>query len=302
MYRLGVDLGGTTISAGIIDDNYNIIFSDTISTTEIRNEDTAKIISEDIGKLSGKLINEFKSYAPESAVQAIGIGVPASVENNLIIDANNLGLINADIVSGITRITGLDVKLINDARAAALAEYYAGAGAGTKSLYMITLGTGIGGCFIYGGKVIEGCNNAAGEIGHMVIDINGRVCNCGRRGCFEDYASASALVSDAKAEDSSINNGKDFFAALKSGNKIAESVFNNYLDYLSCGVTNIINILQPDIIVIGGGISAVGDTLLFPLKERVSKLVYTQHSRIQTDLKIAKLNNTAGIIGAALSV
>ena len=301
MYRIGIDLGGTTISGGIIDDDYTIIATETIATPVLKDPTLtlpaiAAGISRMVHRLNRRITEEYSSVP----VTDIGIGVPASVSDNLVIDANNLGLINANLATEVKLRTGCRVTLINDAQAAGLAEYHAGSGKGSHEFYMITLGTGVGGCYIRNGEIVKGCNNAAGEVGHMSVVLGGRPCTCGRKGCLEAYVSASALVRDAYSIDPSLTDGKKFFAALAGGSPVCRDIFENYLDILAAGLTNIINILQPDILAIGGGISAVGDILTDPLRKRVAAEVYTRHSDRQTRICTAKLNNSAGVIGAAI--
>ncbi len=302
MYRIGIDLGGTAIKGGIIDDAaMEVMASDSVATPSVRNDALtlqaiAAAISRMIFRLNAVIENEYKAEKAAS----VGIGVPASISGNMVIDANNLCLVNADLAGQVSLRTGLEVRLINDAHAAGLGEYSAGAGKGCREFFMMTLGTGVGGCYIRSGEVIKGCNDAAGEVGHMAVAAGGRECTCGRRGCLEAYASASALIRDAQAVDPSIENGRQFFKALEGGSPALRKVFDDYLDILACGVTNVINILQPDVLVIGGGISAVGSTLLDPLAERVASMVYTRHSEKQTKIRAALLQNDAGLIGAAM--
>jgi glucokinase len=177
---------------------------------------------------------------------------------------------------------------------------------------MITLGTGVGGGFVIDGKVFSGFNYTGGEFGHMVIEYNGRQCNCGRKGCWEAYSSATALISDTKkameahpdsllhkvAEKEGVN-GKTAFAAARMGDKAAQAVVDDYIGHLACGIVNIINMLQPSILCIGGGISNEGDGLIVPLKKRVEEEIFTQSSGPSTEIRIAKLGNDAGLIGAA---
>lgn len=304
MYRIGVDLGGTTISAAVVNDSLELLGETTIPTTTVRDANlTGQIIAADISRLAFTVTEQAGLSFDD--IEMIGVGVPASVENNLVIDANNIGLVNFPLADEIKNRTGKRVELINDARAAGLGEYTVRYGKNsTASMFMVTLGTGIGGCHIYQGKVIEGINNAAGEVGHTVLVRNGRNCTCGRKGCFETYASARALVNDAQAalllagSSNRVENGKDFFRLLNSCDPVITEVFDTYTDYLAEGIANIVNFLQPDEIVIGGGISAVGDTLLAPLVPKVRNLEFTQHSNVHTNIEISKLGNKAGIIGS----
>ena len=301
MYRIGIDLGGTAIKGGITDKDNNLIYSETVPTVIMTSQLLAvQKIASDISGMIFRLNNHIENELGGTGCQNVGVGVPASVENNKVIDANNLGLVNADLAKEIFLRTGASVTLINDARAAALAEFNAGCGAGSTDFYMLTIGTGIGSSYIHNGKTVTGCNEAAGEAGHMVIAFGGRQCSCGRRGCFEAYASASALVKDASDIDPSVVNAKEFFQK-KDNSPALSKLYEEYLDHLSEGITNIINMLQPDVLAIGGGISAQGESLLAPLRSRISSMVYSGHSARQTEIRAAILGNNAGIIGAALA-
>lgn len=308
MYKIGIDLGGTNITGGVIDNSNEIIEKENILT---RHNSEPELIAADIARMVFRFAA--KLNISMSAFDKIGIGIPGSVEGAIVKDANNIGFYDVEFASMVRARTGLPVYLINDANAAARGEYVAGSGKGAKSFFMLTLGTGIGGAYIYKGDIVEGCNLAAGEIGHMVIRVDGRQCSCGRRGCFEAYCSATAL--STRAREAAITNqfsllnkltnnnlykidGKLFFQALKEGDKTCSEIFDQYMRDLTAGVVNIINLLQPDVLAIGGGLSGVGSLLLDNLKARVMKEVYSVHSDIQTSIRIASLGNDAGIIGA----
>ena len=207
-----------------------------------------------------------------------------------------------------------NVKIGNDANLAALGEAVAGAAKGASSSVMITLGTGVGGGVILDGKMLMGCAFGGAELGHAVIEMNGRQCSCGRKGCFEAYCSATALVKLTKEKfeatsgtlmhemcENDVNRvgGKTAFAAMKKGDKAGAEVVEEFISYLACGVANLINIFQPEVFTIGGGVSGEGDNLLIPLREKVCKEVYSKDNTLKTDLRIATLGNDAGIIGAA---
>ena len=206
------------------------------------------------------------------------------------------------------------VFIENDANAAAYGEYVAGAAKGAENAVCITLGTGVGGGIIINGKIYSGFNFAGAEIGHMVIDANGPQCTCGRKGCFEVFSSATGLVKMTKEamevdKDSAMHkikaerNGKisarTAFDAMKLGDKTAKEVVDKFIKYLAIGLTNTINIFQPDVLCIGGGVCNEGDTLLLPVKELVKQEDYAKNSPKNTEIVIAKLGNDAGIIGAA---
>lgn len=309
-YRIGVDLGGTNMAAGLLNEAYEIVCRKTIATRE---GGTPQELAEDMANLISDLLAEAKVAKEE--ILLVGIGIPGSVtEDGVVEDANNIGFFNVPFEAMMRERTGLRVQTINDARAAALGEYVAGAGVGSRSFQMLTIGTGVGGAFIFEGKVISGCNGAAGEIGHMVIRKDGVQCNCGRRGCLEAYASASALkkrmteVVSEKQEGllmqmcggkPEVLSAKKLFAALAKEDRTAQELFEEYIEYLAEGVANLINALQPDVFCIGGGMSAQGEVLLAPLRRSVSEKIYSRHSAVQTQLVAAVLGNDAGIIGAA---
>ena len=206
------------------------------------------------------------------------------------------------------------VYVENDANAAAYGEYVAGAGKGHNSLVCITLGTGVGGGVVTDGKILTGFNYAGAELGHTVIEVDGVQCSCGRKGCFEAYSSATGLIRMTKEamekdKNSSMwdlvrerNNkvsARISYDAMRLGDKSATEVVDKFTKYLAVGLTNVINIFQPEVLCIGGGVCNEGDALLNPVKEIVAKEVYTRNSPKNTEIVIAKLGNDAGIIGAA---
>ena len=312
MYKIGVDLGGTNIVAGVINDKYEIIGRGKMKTNAPR---PAVEIFEDITKCV-KLACEDANISIDE-VESVGIGTPGSVvkETGYIEYANNLDFENVPAVELFHKfIPDVNVYLENDANCAALGEAIAGCGAGKKSFVAVTLGTGVGSGYIFDGKVMSGCNEAGGEFGHMVIKFDGEECNCGRRGCWERYAAATALVRQTKeamlADKESLMwemcpdldkvNGRLAFDAKRKGDKTATEVVDKYIEYVAIGTTNIINALQPDMVCFGGGISGEGENLLAPLRKYVEKNRYTKFSKIQTEICKASIGNDAGVIGAAL--
>ncbi|NLP48153.1 MAG: ROK family protein [Clostridiales bacterium] len=312
MYRVGVDLGGTNIAVGLVDKNYKIISRGKVKTNLPR---PAEEIFKDISKAIDQALK--KANIDISQVKSIGVGTPGSVnkENGNIEFANNLNFFNVPAKKMLEEIIKKPVYLDNDANCAALGEAFAGAGKGVKSLVAVTLGTGVGSGIIIDGKIVSGVNHAAGEMGHMVIVVDGEPCNCGRCGCWEKYSSASALVSQTKSAmrknqdslmwklaDNSIHRvtGRTAFDAMRSGDKAGSEVVKKYVHYLAAGITNIINALQPQVLCIGGGIGNEGETLLAPLRRHVEHERYSMHAVKQTEICQAVLGNDAGIIGAAL--
>ena len=310
-YSLGIDLGGMSIAFGIVDEEYRLIKKSSVKTPVGKDGYYfADVMAAEIKKLCSSC-----DIKPEE-LKWIGMGVPGHTDSDTgeIIFACNIGMKNFPMAKVLEEKIGCKVLLGNDANAAALAEAMAGAAKGAKFSVTMTLGTGIGMGIVMDGKIVTGCHYCAGEVGHMVIVAGGRQCNCGRRGCFETYASATALIRSTKEameenKDSLLweicggnienVNGKTAFDAKEKGDITAAKVIDEYMFYLTCGITNVINILEPDIICIGGGISAQGDKLIKPLNEMVTKEWY---SRTEDTTKIvqAALGNNAGIIGAAL--
>ncbi len=313
MYRVGVDLGGTNIAVGVVDDNYNIIGRGKMKTNAPRD---AKLIFDDIATAVKMAVEDANLRLFD--IESIGIGTPGSVNKELgMIDyANNLAFDHVPAKALLSASLGIDkIYIDNDANCAALGEALAGAGKDKNSFVGVTLGTGVGSGIVIDGKLVNGCNYAAGEIGHTVIAFDGEQCNCGRRGCWERYASATALISqtkDAMKKDiDSImwdlvdNNiarvsGRTAFDAMRKGDATAKMVVDNYIRYIAIGLVNIINALQPDVICLGGGVSHEKDNLLIPLRKHVSRGRYSIYSDLQTELCCAVLGNDAGIIGAAL--
>lgn len=312
MYRIGVDLGGTNIAVGVINDNYEIIARAGTKTNIPR---PAEEIFADIVKCSKEAVA--KAGVEMSEVASIGIGTPGSCDkkNGVILYANNLYFDNVPAAELVNKeLPGIPVYIENDANCAALGEALAGSGKGKKSFIAVTLGTGVGSGIVLDGQVLTGCNDAGGELGHMTIKFDGEPCNCGRIGCWERYASATALVNQTKAamlehKDSvmwqlasgDINNagGRTAFDAMRIGDKWGTEVVDNYIRYIAVGTTNIVNIFQPEMICFGGGICNEGETLLAPIREHVARERYSKKQEVQTEICRATLGNDAGIIGAA---
>lgn len=312
MYRIGVDLGGTNIATGVVDENNKIIGRGTVKTRAPR---PAAEIFDSIKEAVELAVKD--AGIDYSDVVSIGIGTPGSVnkETGEIEFANNLNFNNVPAKEMLELRLQKPVYLENDANCAALGEAVAGCGNGVKDFVAVTLGTGVGSGIIIGGKLVRGVNYCGGEMGHMVINVDGIQCNCGRRGCWEKYASAPALVSQAveamqtnkesllwQTCNNDLNKveGKTIFEALDLGDETAKNVIDRYLYYVAVGIANIINALQPDMICVGGGISAQGEKILRPIRAYVANERYSIHSKKQTQIVPAVLANDAGIIGAAL--
>ncbi len=313
MYRLGIDLGGTNIVAGVVDENYKIIARASCKTAVPRPESE---ICDSMAEVAKKAVEKAKITLDE--VESIGIGVPGAVnpKTGVIEYSANLFFHNWEVVKMMEERLGKKVLIENDANAAALGEYLAGSAKGAKNAVAITLGTGVGGGIIINGKIYSGSNFAGAELGHMVIVKDGKECGCGRCGCWEAYASATGLINLTKQKilseklefsymyklcngDLNKIEGRTAFDAMADGDPTAKAVVEEYLGYLATGLVNIINIFQPDILCIGGGISNQGENLLAPLRKIIESERYTKHNDKQTVVCTCSLGNDAGIIGAA---
>ena len=307
---IGIDLGGTNIAAGIVDENGNIICKGSVPTLRERGNDA---IVADMAKLSLKLVEE--CGLKPSDIKAVGIGCPGTIDNErgVVVYSNNIVMKDYPLVAEFKKYLDLPINIENDANAAAYGEYIATA-SDKKSFVLITLGTGVGGGIILDGKLWRGFNGAGAELGHTSIIMNGEPCTCGRRGCFEAYASVTALISQTKramaeypdslmnkiAEERGVVNGRTSFDCARMGDEVAIAVRDRYIEYIAEGVVNIINTIQPEVFVIGGGISREGDTILTPLKKIVEQNDYNKYMP-KTEIRIAKLFGDAGIVGAALA-
>ena len=316
MYRIGVDLGGTNIAVGIVNEKFEIVAQGSVPTGADR-EGTA--IVDDMAALCKKLIADHG--LTEADIASLGIASPGIVDDDsgYVIYANNLHFVNFPILPLLReRLTIKEMHIENDANAAAWGEAVAGAAKGSKSSVMITLGTGVGGGIVDGGKVFKGFNSAAGELGHIVMEVDGRPCSCGRKGCWEAYSSATGLINmtkeklaeceaqgrktamtDLVAQRGKVN-GRIAFDGMRLGDEAAREVVDEYIKYLACGIASMINIFRPEVLSIGGGISNEGQFLLDLLVPRIRMKQVGDDSVPQTEIRIAQLRNNAGIIGAAV--
>ncbi len=313
MYYLGIDLGGTNIAVGVVDENYKLVLKGSVPTLAERD---IEFVIDDMADLCKKLIADAGLTVDDIA--HAGVASPGTVnpETGYVQYANNLRIRDLPLAKMLSERTGIkEVYLANDADAAAYGEAIVGAAKGSTNSVMITLGTGVGGGIIIDSKIYSGFNHAGGELGHIVIEKDGRPCSCGRHGCWEAYSSATGLVKMTREKmeecrdskmwelcegDIANAGGKTAFKAARLGDKAGKEVVDSYVSYLACGLANIINIFQPEILSIGGGVCNEGDYLLDPVKALVSKEIYTHaENGPQTKICIAELGNDAGIIGAA---
>ena len=307
MYYVGIDLGGTNIKAGLVDEQGQIIEKASVPTLVERGHEA---VIEDMAKLSLQVIE--KAGKTLDDVGGVGIGLPGVLDprTGRVPFCTNLGWHDVPVIELMRKVIDKPIYVDNDATVAALAENVAGVSAGARSSVFLTLGTGVGGGIVIGGKVYSGSNGVGSELGHMIVMIDGEPCTCGNRGCWERYTSATALIrmgrEAAKAHPESILNAdgevtgaKQVMDAAKAGDPAACEVFDKYTTYLATGLVNIINFIDPEIIAIGGGVSAAGEFLIQPVREKLAKMIFYKampYARVE----LATLGNAAGIIGAAM--
>ena len=311
-YTIGIDLGGTTMTAGLVDEAYNIVGKITRPTRLPR---PAQDLEQALADLCRAVAKDCKIDFAD--VSYVGIGTPGSVNftTGFVGYNTNFGYYDWNLGPDLEALLGCKVYVENDANAAAFGEYIAGGAKGFKDAVVITLGTGIGSGIILGGSLWPGINGAAAEFGHMTIDYDGLPCNCGRRGCVEAMASANALIAQARERmrkhpesllwslcggNAAKVEAKTVFDGAAAGDETARELLDVYITYLAEGITNIINVFQPAVLCVGGGVSRAGEVLLRPLREEVARRVYSRNSKRNTRIELAKLGNDAGILGAAL--
>ena len=307
-YYLGIDLGGTFIKGGIVDDAGNIILQD---STPTEREKGGAAVAQNIASLCKKLLKQ--ANMTESDVVGIGMGSPGMIDSKTgeVVYSNNLAWEHFFLADEVQKHISLPVKVANDANVAALGETKFGCGRNYNNTVMFTLGTGVGGGIIIDGKLFEGNRSAGAEIGHSVIVAGGEQCSCGRRGCLEAYASATALIRDTKRamlahKDSKMweigdidsVTGKTAFD-YKDSDIYAKEVVDNYIQKIGVGLTNAANVFRPEAIILGGGVCAQGDNLVKPLQEYLNKELYAGEKGPQVKILIATLGNSAGLLGAA---
>lgn len=309
-YSIGIDLGGTFIKGGIVDENGAILCKDKKPTQADKGSEQ---ILENIAILCEILLE--RSGINRKGVK-IGIGAPGFVdsEKGIVVLAENLGWENFPVGEKLFKRTGLEVKLGNDANVAALGETKFGSGKVYQNTVFVTLGTGVGGGVIIEGKLFEGVRSAGAELGHTVIKAGGERCSCGRRGCLEAYASATALIRDTKrAMQKNLNSkmwasgsldkvtGKTAFDYYNT-DKTAKTVVDKYIKMLGVGLTNFANEFRPEAILLGGGVCAQGDSLIKPLQKIVNQEIFAGPRGPQVQVLKATLENDAGLLGAAALV
>jgi glucokinase len=308
-YYVGIDLGGTFIKGGIVDETGDIVYSDKVPTESEKGGDR---VAMNIAVLADTLMKTMKLTKDD--VVGLGMGVPGMIDSKAgnVIFSGNLKWKDFPIAEKVSTLTGgLKVKIANDANVAALGEAKFGAAKGKENVVLLTLGTGVGGGIVAEGQLLEGNKSAGAELGHAVIVAGGEQCTCGRKGCLEAYASATALIRDTKRameahkdskmwEIGSLDKvtGKVAFD-FKDTDPYAKEVVDNYIEKLACGITNVANIFRPQTVLLGGGVCAQGEVLTKPLQALLDKEIFAGDLGPQVEIRIAELENSAGILGAA---
>ncbi|MGI8316145.1 ROK family glucokinase [Halobacillus mangrovi] len=312
VYFIGADIGGTTVKLAIIKENGEIIYKWEIHTNT---DNQGKSIPEDIHKSIEETLAA--QEITKEKIAGIGAGAPGFVDTNtgFIYEAVNIGWKDFDFGNQLQELSGLPVWVDNDANLAALGENWLGAGHGSQELIAVTLGTGVGGGIISNGQILNGANGTAAEIGHVtVIREGGAPCNCGKTGCLETEASATGIVRKAKAiaeeyPESSLKSlvssdtltAKDVFEMASNGDEASQAVLNDVMDTLGMAIANLAIAINPEKIVIGGGVSQAGEQLLKPLQEAFKKYAL-RRTASASSFQIAQLGNDAGVIGGAYLV
>lgn len=309
-YFVGIDFGGMSAKAGLFDAKAKMIAKDTVKTSK---DDNYVTTVAKMAQLVKKLCSD--NEVPLKKVKRIGLASPGVIDskNGVVVRWGNYNWSDRPLAKDMTEALGVEVRVVNDANAAAYGEAKFGAAKAYESSIFITLGTGVGSGIILDGKLYEGSCGAGAEAGHMVIQTGGVPCGCGRRGCFEQYASASALIRDTKramfedkesmmwelvGKDPEKVDGKTAFTAAKAGDATAQTVVKNYIMYLGEGILNLVNIFRPEAVIIGGGVCNEGEYLLAPLRKFIAERLYVGCDRVPLTINRAALGNDAGIYGA----
>ncbi|MBQ9299316.1 MAG: ROK family protein [Clostridia bacterium] len=310
MYYIGIDLGGTNIAVGAVNEEGRIIAK--TETPTLASRPYPELVK-DMAACARRVMEE--AHITEDDIHSIGIGIPGvASKDGMVIFCTNLGWRNVPIRAEIQQYINKPVFVDNDATVAGWAEYQAGVSRGTNSSVFLTLGTGLGSGIIINGKIWAGAHGAGGELGHVVLEVDGVPCTCGKRGCAERYCSATAIIRMAREACSdapncaimrAVNgdmdriNAKVVFDAAKEGDSVAVQVFNSFIKYLTIDINNVISFLDPEMIILGGGVSRAGDFLLDAVKAALPEYLFYPTLGCP-ELRLASLGNEAGIIGAAL--
>lgn len=309
-YIIGIDLGGMSAKGALFTLDGELLCTDKAKTNKNDGFDGTMLVLARLARNLTTIANiDF------SAVLAIGVGAPGVVDSNegMVLRWSNYAWQNAPLAKELSLLTGKKVYVLNDANAAALGEAKFGATAQYQSSILLTLGTGVGGGIVFDGKLIEGYKSAGAELGHITIRKGGIPCACGRKGCYEKYASATALISQTKHAmvdnpqselwdlvEGKLENvdGRTVFIAARNGDETAKKVIDEYVGYLSEGIADLVNIMRPEAIVLGGGVANEGETLFEPLRKAVDERSYIAMDIVPLKIVGAKLGNRAGVYGA----
>ena len=307
VFCIGIDLGGTFIKGGIIDLQGNLLVSNQVDTQSSAGPEQ---VVKNIANLVEMLIKDFKQ--DKSSIVGVGLGAPGIIdsEKGIAVCSHNLHFDNFELAKKLKEKTGFEVKIANDANLALLGEVLFGGAKASKNALMITLGTGVGGGAVIDGKLLQGNKSAGAEFGHSVICVDGNKCSCGRKGCLEAYASATALIKQTKEamknnksskmwaiKNIDLVNGKTAFDYEKT-DATAKQVVENYIKYLATGLTNFSNVFRPEVILIGGGISNQGENLICRLQKEVDKQIFASKETPKVKIKKAELGTNAGVLGS----
>lgn len=309
MYYIGIDIGGMTIKGGLTDENGKFYAKKAIDTKPEREyPEIVKDIAElckDLAASAGVDISE---------VAAVGMGIPGTIDSarGVITYSNNINFEKVPIVKEFRKYIDVPTRISNDANVAALGEARFGSGKGSKDVVFVTLGTGVGTGIIVNGVLLEGKGGAGAEGGHTCLKIGGEPCSCGKRGCWEAYASATALIRQTTrameknpsslmhkfaAEEGKVS-GKTAFLAAKAGDKAGQAVVDAYVKYVAEGIISMVNLFRPDCVLIGGGVSNEGDYFMKRVQRRVNRFSYGGKRNPRVEVRKAELKNDAGILGA----
>ncbi|HUQ00278.1 MAG TPA: ROK family protein [Aeromicrobium sp.] len=287
---IGVDIGGTKIAAGVVDRAGHILTRRLVPTA-----------TQSTDALVDAIVAVARDLAAEAQVAAVGIGVAGLVDptRSVVRSSSHLPLRDEPLRDRIATALGLPVMLDNDAHVGGLAELSLGAARGAEHALLVTVGTGIGGAVIINGRVHRGWQGEAGEIGHLIVERDGRHCPCGSRGCWEQYASGRALMRAAAAAGLDAEHGSAVTAAASAGNPQAQAVFCEIGRWLGIGIASLVAVLDPEVVVVGGGVSSAGDHLLKPAGEAFRTYLTAAGTRPEPRIVRASFGPDAGVIGAA---
>jgi glucokinase len=306
MYRVGIDLGGTNIAVGLVNERYEIISHVSVPTEA--EKPAAQIVGNIFGAVEALLE---KSGVNLDGVEAVGVGAPGTcdVEGGVVIRSYSLSWENVPLSAMLEERFHKRIRLDNDANCAALAEVKAGVAVGRGNVVLVTLGTGVGTGIIINGHIYSGLKGNGTEMGHITLNFDGELCTCGRRGCWDAYVSATALIVQAKRAaasrpESVLNRlpeitAKDIFETADQGDVTANVVVRQYCEYFAMGITNIVNALAPEMILVGGGISRQGDRILNSARAYIREFCFDRREDSLPIIQTASMGNEAGIIGAA---